>query len=95
MFKITEINIFPASNAGSVVAYCRIVLNNVLAIQGIRLVKGLKGIFVSWPSLQAEGGKSRRNVVWPIDKDLHLYLDEEITWKYRETLANPVERKVY
>ena len=53
--QITEITIHPTIN-GVVGAYVDIVFDNCLKIQGIKVIKGPTGLFISFPSKKQKDG---------------------------------------
>src|SRR4030095_4493276 len=65
--QITEIRIRP-TNDGVVGAYVDIVFDNCLKVEGIKVIKGPTGLFISFPSKKQRDG-SHRNLAFPANAE--------------------------
>ena len=86
--QITELTIFPVLNrkeGSPLQAFVKIVLNNAIVINGLRVINGKFGQFVAYPR---EKGKDL-TICFPIRKDLHEVLSRTILNEYRRTLSVP------
>lgn len=88
--EITEINVHPVKNKQSdspLEAFVRVVLNDQLVINSIRVVKGKFGLFVSFPrEFDKDKGKGY-GYCFPITRSLHEYMSERILSEYRLAAA--------
>ena len=85
--EITEIKISPTKSEGSnVKALARIVLNGQLCINGIRIVKGKFGPFISFPgTFDKKSGKGYQ-LAHPVTRALQEYLSERILRQWQHTV---------
>lgn len=89
--EITDIMIKPmeelSETVSPAVAMVRIVFNNVFVLQGIRIVIGKFGPFISFPRFYDSKQKTGYNVAFPITEALHSYMSEKILKDYNEMKA--------
>ena len=77
-------------NKGNVLAYASMNINKVFAIDGIKVLNGEKGIFVSMPSYRGSDGKYR-DICFPINKEFRVQISETILNEYQHTLRQMQE----
>ena len=88
--KVTRIEIKPLSNNREVgrLADCTIVLDDCLQVNHIHIIKGTKGLFVSFPNTGETRlvNNQRRfsDIVHPVNTELRSHIEEAILSKYRE-----------
>jgi stage V sporulation protein G len=83
--KITEITIRPASE-DLVKGYADIVFDNCFMIEGIRIVKGPTGLFVSFPAKKQWDG-THRDIAFPANADTRMMIQRVILAKYEKLVA--------
>lgn len=83
--KVTRVKIF--EGRGGILANMNITLDDCLAINGIKVIKGKKGIFISFPQTSYEdrdGNTQYRDIVFPCTKEARAALDRVLMKKYEE-----------
>ena len=83
--KVTRAKIFEGK--GNILANMNITLDDCLAIKGIKVVKGKKGIFISFPQTSYEdndGNTQYRDIVFPCTKEACAALDKVLLKKYED-----------
>lgn len=83
--KVTRVKIF--EGRGSILANMNITLDGCLAINGIKVVEGKKGRFISFPQTSYEdkdGNTQYRDIVFPCTKEAREALDKVLMKKYEE-----------
>lgn len=97
--KITDISIHvcrsqPAESP--LLAFARIVLNDALVINGIRIIKSRSLPFISFPRDFNKKEGREFNICHPIRKDLHDEISKEILAAYQEACdqgrPKPIEK---
>lgn len=53
--EITEVRIYKVKKSKTLLANCNVCFNNSLIINGIKLVDGKNGMFISFPSKEVDG----------------------------------------
>lgn len=85
--KITKVNVYPFQNPKQSL-YTRgiasIVLNDALAIQGLRIMEAPHGWFVAYPTDNLYKGEDLRNAVNPTNDDLRSYINAVVLNKFFE-----------
>ncbi len=84
--QITELQVFPIHNRNEgkpLQAFVRIILNNALVINGIRVINGKFGPFIAFPCQKAKGS----TICFPIRKDLHEEMSSTILNEYRSIMS--------
>lgn len=82
--KITEITIDPI-NDGLVRAYVDIVFDNCLKVEGIKVIQGPTGLFVSFPAKKQRDG-THRQLAYPADAKTRMMFQQVILAEY-ETIV--------
>lgn len=75
-------------------ANVEIVLNEVLFVDGLRVVEGRNGLFVSWPASCNPEGREWKPVVKPLSSIDLARLDAQIMRVYLETVVMHAESEV-
>lgn len=79
---------------GNTKAFGTITFNNVLHINGLRIVSGSKGLFVSWPSRKLDDGKWRSYIFFDDEaKELREKLNNWILEQYSKGNFAQPQRK--
>jgi DNA-binding cell septation regulator SpoVG len=84
--QITEINVRPA-NDDLVKAYVDIVFDNCLKVEEIRIVKGPKGLSVSFPAKKQRDG-SHRQLAYPADAKTRMMFQQVILAEYEKIVGD-------
>ncbi len=84
---ITSIQIIPGSDEGPVKATAEVVLNDSLALKGIKVMQGRYGLFLAFPSSPA--GNVRR-VFETVSMRFRKELQDRILKAYRDCISKPV-----
>jgi len=88
--EITEIQVHSLKKkdpAGHLEAFARVILNGQLCINGIRIVRGKFGPFISFPrEFNRKEGKGY-NLCYPITKPLQSHLSERILNQWQTVAA--------
>ena len=83
--KVTKVKIF--EGIGCILANMNITIDDCLAINGIKVINGKKGIFISFPQTSykdKDGNKQYRDIVFPCTKEARAALDKVLMKKYEE-----------
>lgn len=85
---VTEVNIYPCKGAsdGPIQALARIVLNDAFVVNGIRIVKGKFGLFITFPRYYDKKKEKGMNYCFPILKSLHDSINESVLDAYHKSL---------
>lgn len=83
--KVTRVKIF--EGRGSILANMNITFDECLAVNGIKVIEGKKGRFISFPQTSYEdnhGNTQYRDIVFPCTKEARAALDRVLMKKYEE-----------
>ena len=87
--EVTDVIVFPvtryAEEGSSLKAYVKIILNDNLIINGLRVIQGRKGPFVSFPQREYDDGKMY-DVCFPITTELRMYIVDQVLSQYSISL---------
>jgi stage V sporulation protein G len=83
--QITEITIRPTIN-GVVGAYVDIVFDNCLKVEGIKVIKGPTGLFISFPSKQRDG--TYRDLAFPANTETRRMIEQAILAEYEKWIGD-------
>lgn len=84
--EITDIKIMPKSS-GHLRAFVNITVNNSLYINGLKIVEGANGLFVSFPSRESNG--KWFDVVAPTSREIRGLITQKILEEYSNAKHNP------
>ena len=79
----------PKSNT---VAFASVTINDMVAINGIRVVNGEKGLFAAMPQTKDTNGEYR-DIAFPVTKELRQQLNKAILDEYAVAKEQPVSVK--
>lgn len=74
-------------NKGNLIAYASMNINGGFAVEGIKVMSGEKGLFVSMPSYQDKQGKYR-DVCFPVTKEFRQQMNQAVLEQYQQTLSH-------
>lgn len=83
--KVTRVKIF--EGIGNILANMNITLDDCLAINGIKVIEGTKGRFISFPQTSYKdkaGNTQYRDIVFPCTKEARAAFDRVLMKKYEE-----------
>lgn len=83
--QITEITIH-STNEDVVRAYVDIVFDDCFMIEGIRIIQGPAGLFISFPAKKQRDG-SHWNIAFPANAETRQIIQQAILAKYEEIFA--------
>jgi stage V sporulation protein G len=82
-----DVRVYPLDNPqGSTKAFANVGIEDLVAINGIRVVSGEKGDFVAMPQSKDKDG-NYHDIAFPINGDLRKEVNKAVLDKYREALA--------
>jgi stage V sporulation protein G len=79
--EITEVRVSP-SNDKKVKAFVSITFDDMLVIHGIKVLDGVKGIFVAMPSKRS--GEKFKDLVHPLNTEFRKTIQEKILIEYEK-----------
>lgn len=79
--EITEVRVSP-SNDKKVKAFVSITFDDILVIHGIKVLDGVKGIFVAMPSKRS--GEKFKDLVHPLNTEFRKIIQEKILTEYEK-----------
>jgi stage V sporulation protein G len=85
--KITEIKIFPVTEAGRLKAYATIVFENSFIVRDLKVIEGHKGLFVSMPSRKKKDG-TFRDIVHPLNSEMRQMIEDAIIKEYNSVIGS-------
>lgn len=97
--EITEINIHVTrknqdGTANPLLAFVRIVLNDCFVVNGVKVIEGKFGKFISFPREYNRESKKANNICYPIRKDTHDAMASLILKEYEAALSQSAPEKV-
>ena len=78
----------PKSNT---VAFASVTINDMIAINGIRVVDGAKGLFAAMPQAKDNNGEFR-DIAFPVTKELRQQLNKAILDEYADQKTSVKEQ---
>ena len=79
--QITEIRLIPSYPGEKVLARASVIFDSMLAVHGISIERGRKGLRVRYPVHFSKGGQ-RRHTAHPINEEARIYMDQSILKAY-------------
>jgi len=80
--KITEIRVFPQANKeNKLCAFANITFDGCFVVRGLKVLEGVKGLFVVMPSRKVKGD-DYRDVAHPITPEFKDYIQQEVLKAY-------------
>ena len=83
--KVTRVKIFEGK--GNILANMSITIDDCLAINGIKVIDGTKGVFISFPQTSykdKDGYTQYRDIVFPCTREARAALNRVLMKKYEE-----------
>jgi len=69
----------------NVMAFASVTINDMIAINGIRVIEGQNGLFAQMPQTKDNKGNFR-DVAFPVTKDLRLQLNDAVVGQYAQDI---------
>ena len=84
--EITEIRIWPARDpdASRIKAMVTIVFNDVLRVNGCRIIEGAKGLFLCYPTEKKAGSEDWISLFHPVERGTSDAIKAAVLERYRE-----------
>ena len=80
--KITEVRVFPQTNKeNKLCAFANITFEGCFVVRGLKVLEGVKGLFVVMPSRKVKGN-DYRDVAHPITAEFKDYIQQEVLKAY-------------
>lgn len=73
--------------------FCRVTLNSQFVVNGIRIVQGSSGIFISFPREYNKKTGHKNGICFPINRGLGMRMTEQIVSAYKNEIGEPEEEK--
>jgi len=83
--QITEVKISP-TNEKLVKAYATVVFDNCFMVREIRVIKGTRGLFISFPARKQRGG-THRDIAFPINAETRNMIQRVILAEYEKVIG--------
>ncbi len=83
--EITEVKVFPVTDGEKLKAYATIVFDNAFIIRDLKVIEGIKGLFVSMPSRKRKDG-TFRDVVHPLNPETRSMIEDRVVQEYRDVM---------
>lgn len=81
--KVTEVKIIKEEINKGTVGIANILLDNEIAVHGIKIIKGKNGLFVGMPNRRTPNGDFK-DIVHPINNETREKIQNAILAKYKE-----------
>lgn len=87
---VTHVQVYPfkeGASMGKIKAMASIVLNDQMQIRGLRVVDGVNGLFVGYPSDPFYQGEDFRSICMPITRPLREHIENCVLERYQQSVA--------
>ena len=89
-----DVRAYPiADPKGTTVAFASVTINDMVAINGIRVVDGANGLFAQMPQTKDKDGEYR-DIAFPVTKELRQQLNKAILDEYAVQKSAPEKASV-
>ena len=88
--EVTDVIIFPVKKKikdNKLKAFAKIVLNDQMIINNIRIFEGIHGLFVKFPQEYNEKEQKGYDIVFPITAELRTYMMDQVLSQYSLCLS--------
>jgi stage V sporulation protein G len=83
-----DVRVYPIENPqGSTKAFANVGIEDLVAINGVRVVSGEKGDFVAMPQSKDKDG-NYHDIAFPINGELRKEMNKAVLDKYKETVKD-------
>lgn len=88
---VTQVQVFPYTGPHSDIrnlkGLAQVVLNDQLCIRGLRIMDGVNGLFVGYPTDPFYKGEDFKSIVFPITRQLREHIENCVLEKYQAAIA--------
>lgn len=87
---VTNVQVYPfkeGANLGKMKALASVVLNDQMQVRGLRVVDGVNGLFVGYPSDPFYKGEDFRSICFPITRQLREHIENCVLERYQQTVS--------
>ncbi len=93
--EITEIGITHNTkrNRSTFLGFARIILNDQLVLDGIKILKGKFGLFIEFPSNFNKKEGRNYSICFPVTKNLHATISDQILAEYRNSFSEEYSKQ--
>lgn len=87
--SITEVQIWPVRDPEGprIKAMATITFNNTLRVNGLRIIEGAKGLFLSFPSQKKPGSDQYFPLFYPISRSTADEIQDKVIERYKDMVA--------
>lgn len=87
--SITEVQIWPVRDPEGprIKAMATITFNNTLRVNGLRIIEGIKGLFLSFPSQKKPGSDQYFPLFYPISRSTADEIQDKVIERYKDMVA--------
>ena len=87
--SITEVQIWPIDNAerSRIKAMATISFNNTLRVNGLRIIEGAKGLFLSFSSQKKPDSDQYIPLFYPISRSAAAEIQDKVIERYKDMVA--------
>lgn len=94
--KKLDVRVYPIdAPTSSTKAFASVAIDDLIAIRGIRVIEGEKGLFVSMPQSQDKKTEEYRDIAFPLDGDLRKEISKALRDEYKRVEPLPPEKRGY
>jgi stage V sporulation protein G len=79
--KITEVKVYPAKKAGRLKAYVTIVFESSFIVRDLKVIEGIKGLFVAMPSRRRKDG-TFKDIFHPVNSDTRKLIEDRVIQEF-------------
>ncbi|HNX68175.1 MAG TPA: septation regulator SpoVG [Candidatus Omnitrophota bacterium] len=80
--KITEVRVFPKVNSDNKLrAFVNITFDDCFVVRGLKVIEGVKGVFVVMPSRKVKEDE-HRDIAHPVTAEFRDYIEQEVLKAY-------------
>ena len=95
--KVTDVKVYPVKKEGSKIkAMCQVTFDEVFVVKGIKLIKGVNGLFIAMPKHKAKN-EEYYDICYPITADFREEIQDAIIKEaknYKEDKKKKTRKKV-
>ena len=85
-----DVRVYPIEEPkGNTKAFASIAIEDLVAIRGIRIVEGAKGLFVSMPQSKDDSGEYH-DIAFPLTADLRKEISKSVLAEYNSDMCSTV-----
>ena len=91
-----DVRVYPIDDPqGSTKAFASVALDDMVAIRGIRVIEGEKGLFVSMPQSFDKKEEKYHDIAFPLDSDVRKEVNKAVKEEYKRVASLPADQRGY